>query len=504
MISKTLMLIDSDTSQHQMLEEQLSERHYQFLSCASLQEAVVKSRHFSVDILFISSEWLPESSLPTFYQLKTHLPDLFTVLMIPATQSTESLNIPVEDIDSYIVKPLLPEMVKITLRQAETLLRRQQDADRAVRELRRQKSFYQHLLNGFPEAVVVIDENSSILYCNNAFESLIEQPSEVLFDQHLYDFLEDGYKILHHLRQQLKSQPSVDGYMVTIRTDDGDDGIAANMNASVLPVDSDNNTLILVKLEHYSISQERFMLSVRKEKLSTIQYLSNALAHEIQNPMNILSGRVQLLEQQYSDPGAAKSISIINQQLERISGIIGQLRKFNVNKSDTVPESFPLIPFLEAYIAQNEGENAAQFQLHYLPEYGNLRVKGNRLQIGDALGYLFRTVKRLVDPKSPLSIDFQLLNAPSQSPHLELQIDLPKSNIPETLFRDFNSLDLEPNDRYSVLDIALLHSILTSHSGEVSIARRSNQQTRIRILFTVASSPVVDETESRKKVKKKS
>ncbi|MCB0286010.1 MAG: hypothetical protein KDE57_05080, partial [Calditrichaeota bacterium] len=148
MISKTLMLIDSDTSQHQMLEEQLSERHYQFLNCASLQEAVVKSRHFSVDILFISSEWLTESSLPTFYQLKTHLPDLFTVLMIPATQSTESLNIPVEDIDSYIGKPLLPEMVKITLRQAETLLRRQQDADRAVRELRRQKSFYQHLLNG--------------------------------------------------------------------------------------------------------------------------------------------------------------------------------------------------------------------------------------------------------------------------------------------------------------------------------------------------------------------
>ena len=61
----------------------------------------------------------------------------------------------------------------------------------------------------------------------------------------------------------------------------------------------------------------------RSEKLATLGQLSSGLAHEIGTPLNIISGRAELLRKKFEDQNEVrKNLDIIVQQAERITKII--------------------------------------------------------------------------------------------------------------------------------------------------------------------------------------
>jgi len=77
----------------------------------------------------------------------------------------------------------------------------------------------------------------------------------------------------------------------------------------------------------------------QSEKLATIGQLASGLAHEIGTPLNIISGRAELIERRLEDREIQKNLDIIIQQAERITKIIQQLLGFVRKKK---PERKPL------------------------------------------------------------------------------------------------------------------------------------------------------------------
>ena len=78
-----------------------------------------------------------------------------------------------------------------------------------------------------------------------------------------------------------------------------------------------------------ALQEARDML-VQSEKLAAIGRLSAAVAHEILNPVNIISMRLQLLEQKKDLPGGVKeALAICKNQLERIVGFTEDLGQFS-------------------------------------------------------------------------------------------------------------------------------------------------------------------------------
>jgi two-component system NtrC family sensor kinase len=78
----------------------------------------------------------------------------------------------------------------------------------------------------------------------------------------------------------------------------------------------------------------------RSEKLATIGQLSSGLAHEIGTPLNIISGRAELLKKRFEDKNEVqKNLDIIVQQAERITKIIQQLLGFVRKKA---PQQTPI------------------------------------------------------------------------------------------------------------------------------------------------------------------
>jgi signal transduction histidine kinase len=86
------------------------------------------------------------------------------------------------------------------------------------------------------------------------------------------------------------------------------------------------------------------------EKLATIGQLASGLAHEIGTPLNIISGRVQLMKRKLEESsGLQKNLDVIFQQTKRITRIIHQLLGFVRKKR---PEQVPLDvrPLLESML----------------------------------------------------------------------------------------------------------------------------------------------------------
>ncbi|MBI4481686.1 MAG: hypothetical protein HY652_02225 [Acidobacteria bacterium] len=78
---------------------------------------------------------------------------------------------------------------------------------------------------------------------------------------------------------------------------------------------------------------------MRSEKLASLGQLTAGVAHEILNPLNVISGRVQMLSMRAPhEPELGKALDIISEQTRRIVKITDGLRRF----SHTAAEKKPL------------------------------------------------------------------------------------------------------------------------------------------------------------------
>jgi signal transduction histidine kinase len=66
----------------------------------------------------------------------------------------------------------------------------------------------------------------------------------------------------------------------------------------------------------------------QSEKLATVGQLTSGLAHEIGTPLNIISGRTELIKRRLEDKEIQKNLDIVIHQTERITKIIQQLLGF--------------------------------------------------------------------------------------------------------------------------------------------------------------------------------
>jgi signal transduction histidine kinase len=85
----------------------------------------------------------------------------------------------------------------------------------------------------------------------------------------------------------------------------------------------------------------------QSEKLATIGQLASGLAHEIGTPLNIISGRAELMKRRLDDKqGLEKNLDVILHQTDRITKIIQQLLGF-VRKKKPEQRPLDLGPLLE-------------------------------------------------------------------------------------------------------------------------------------------------------------
>jgi signal transduction histidine kinase len=195
--------------------------------------------------------------------------------------------------------------------------------------IRKQKAFYQSILDGAQEMVVVVDQGYRTIYANAAFKS--------------YGF---GIELSGLL--QGKAFPLALEYADTIN------GVQRSLLCSATYAKASGEfTLIFRDITTLKESAEKIKQQeesiMRTSQLASLGEISSGIAHEINNPLGIILANTQILRTHIDAPStiALKSLDTIDRMGLRITGIIKAMKNLSRTAELTSFERVDLQQVLE-------------------------------------------------------------------------------------------------------------------------------------------------------------
>lgn len=473
----SLLLLSDNQKRREKFSSICQETDLHLLDAEKLPEARLPARTILIVDAGISFRKM-QKLLATY---REHFPDLPTALWTDGNEDKIASIYTENDFDYLLFDPISRERLNVLEAQFSHCMLKKHEMELANEEAVLKLDYYRDLLDNGTEAVVVLNEDFKIDYCNKMLSELLNKDSGSLIGKNMQKYLEDGFKVLHHVYQKLTLGKEVRGYRVSIKNPQ-ENLIDVNLNANFLYSAAGYVKGVILTMENRTINDIAFNQLLRREKFSVIKYLSFALAHEIHNPVNILMGRLQLMTQ--TMPEASKrSMEIVHKQIDRIDAVIGQLRKFNHNKEDSIPEVFGLIGFLEDFLDNKKETSALKFKLKYQKKSQDILIQGNKNQFTDGFTYLFRTLDNILKPENAVHIHCNLRFPSNQPPCLELQINIPDTSIPDNFFETFETVE---HSRHSTLDAALASTIFTAFGSRLFIDSPDSGEKLLKLQFNVA------------------
>jgi two-component system sensor histidine kinase AtoS len=215
------------------------------------------------------------------------------------------------------------------------------------------KEFYQLLkyneaiLHLLPVNLIVTDSEENIKMINKYAvqyfrlenTSCIDQPVEILF-------FPENDKVVGLLKQAILERCERTFYNIPIAFG----STKTTTNVKTLPIYDGSlfigSIIIIEDITQQEKLREKFILS---EKLASIGLLSAGVAHEINNPLGIVSNYLQSIRIRYHDKGLLEKINALEDQLSLISNIISNLISFS-DSNKIVKEELELNQLIQSII----------------------------------------------------------------------------------------------------------------------------------------------------------
>lgn len=479
-----IWLLGGDRQDRQSLSAMVEALRFPLSSADKLDKIRESLRQHSDGIIIIDEKMLATRHLKSVLELKANYP-AFAFIAKCGSQGLDRLQHLLGDtLDGFLLSPFSEQQLEISILHTAQILQMRREHRKHINDLRHQQIFLEAVINGLPQATVVISQNFDIELVNSHFEVWAGVSAKELIGRNLQDFIEDGFKVLNHVYRELTSGKPLDAYRIKFKSL-GQGEIDMHLHADFL-TNNENDYIrgMIVTMNDQLLKETIIQQLLSRERLMVIQQLSHAMAHEIQNPTNILSGRLQLLQGGRQKPEDERALEIMQRQVERITEIIAKMQKFHGNRDDSIPEIFSMISFLQEMIPIAEKTCQREIHLRYQPQEQALLVQANRRLLMDAFVYLFGIVSEMVAPEHVLKIQCHLLRPKGGQLQLELKVDLDHCDIPDDLFEPFKA-QLSAK-KYSTLDAAIVHGILANYQARIYIDNGYKNKKFLKIEFLVS------------------
>jgi len=220
------------------------------------------------------------------------------------------------------------------------------------------------------------------------------------------------------------------------------------------------------------------------EKLMAIGMLASEIAHEVGTPLNIISGRVELMaDREKSNEKISKDIAVVNQQIERIAKIIrdrlditrrkkGRSEKVDLNKLVR-----GLADFLSVHLKKSDIRLDLQLE-------ENLIIYGDEDQLQQVFLNLLMNGIEAINGVGAIQIQGHS-KARGKDQFVEVRIqDTGRGIDPENLGKIFDPFFSTKGDRGGTgVGLAVVKDIVKRHYGEISVESSSTEGSTFRILL---------------------
>lgn len=187
------------------------------------------------------------------------------------------------------------------------------------------------------QLVIILDTDSNILFLNQTAEKVLGVQEQDNAGTPLIDFIVDGNKVWNYIVDKcLFRDEHIEKYVIRFKDAQN---IEHQKQISVKKLENENDYFLLESCDSALIIDKHNS----GDEYQLLNKFADSIANELINPMNIISGRLQLLQSDLSNNDKyQKSLNTLEKQVDRINEIMSKLLTFARLKQDTIPQKINL------------------------------------------------------------------------------------------------------------------------------------------------------------------
>ena len=330
------------------------------------------------------------------------------------------------------------------------------------------------ILENLPVNLVILNNNGILKLANKYFidsfnidiKNYIDKPGECIFDKTI---ITTKNTILNQLSKSHENTI----YHLSLNIN----GIKGIYNVHYSPIYDGNSKigsmLIFYDITEYDSLQQNNHLS---EKLSSVGLLSAGVAHEINNPLEIISNYLTNIRFRYNEPDLIKIVDQLSRQVRYINKIVSNLQNFS-NLEKVAPENASINDLVKEMIdLLRVNAKLKNISINLTELNKNNVVYINENEFKQALLNIIKNSFESIQKDGVIDITIERISVNNES-FLEIQIvDTGVGiDISKDYFTPFYSTK-SYNGVNTGLGLSLVYGIIKKYKGTISINNRKDKK----------------------------
>ena len=330
------------------------------------------------------------------------------------------------------------------------------------------------ILETLPVNLIILNNKGDLKLANKYFidsfhieiKNYLDRPGELVFNK---TFITTKNAILKQLKE--KSENTI--YHLSLNINDTDGIFNVHFSPIFVGKDKIGSMLIFYDITEYDSLQQNHHLS---EKLSSIGLLSAGVAHEINNPLEIISNYLTNIRFRYNEPDLLKNVNQLSKQVSNINKIVSNLQNFS-NLERVSPENTSINDLIREIIdLLRVNAKLKNINITLTENSKNNIVYINENEFKQALLNIIKNSFESIRQDGEIEI---IIESKSEKDESYLEIQILDTGFGIDISRDYFTPFYSTKSHNGVntgLGLSLVYGIIKKYKGIISIDNRKDRQ----------------------------
>lgn len=195
------------------------------------------------------------------------------------------------------------------------------------RQLRRQEDFRRHLLESFPDLILVLDPNANYTFVSSRIRDLLGFGPETLMGKKIEEGADNSPELVTLYRSVANGETALATAEYGARHQDGSWRTMLGTASPMLDTEG-KPAGVIISVRDVTTEKKLEQQIIQSERLAAMGQMIGGFAHELNNPLTSILGMTELLQDNESSDHARKQLVSLHQQARRAAEIVQNLQYF--------------------------------------------------------------------------------------------------------------------------------------------------------------------------------